>query len=123
MEIPKLEAGMLVKLADDTIAVVLTNCVEAIVDDEPQRRKFALVDRRGDCIYSHQYSVDLTHGKHSSGDIVEIRGSSIFNPRCLLDLMDNKFEQLPLLWKRETAKKMTLEEIEKILGHKVEIVN
>lgn len=122
MDIPKLETGMLVKLADDTIAIVLTNCVETIANGEPQHRKFVLLDRRGDAIYSHQYSVDLTHGKHSSGDIVEIRGTSIFNPRCILDLMENKFDQLPLLWKRETAKKMTLEEIEKILGHKVEIV-
>lgn len=122
MDIPKLETGMLVKLADDTIAIVLTNYVEAMIGEEPAHRKFVLVDRRGDAVYSHQYSVDLTHCKHSSGDIVEIRGSSIFNPKCILDLMENKFDQLPLLWKRDVAKKMTLEQIEAILGYKVDIV-
>lgn len=125
MEIPKLETGMLVKLADDTIAIVIENVVRgrSVPDNEVTRSVFALVDSRGDAIYSDGYSPDLTHKRHSSGDIVEIRGGSIFNPRSILYLMENKFDQLPLLWKRETAKKMTIEEIEKILGYKVDIVN
>ena len=117
-----LRTGMLVKLEDGSVCVVFRECLR-VAPEGIITAKFALVDARGDVIYGDGYTDALEHKRHPSANIVEVRGSEVFNPRCILDLMDNKFEQSPCLWKRQVTKKMTLEEIEKILGHKVDIVN
>lgn len=38
-------------------------------------------------------------------------------------MLDNSTDGRQLLWKRQVPKKMTVEEIEKILGYKIEIVS
>ena len=52
-------------------------------------------------------------------DIVEVYGYSQY-AYCALKVSTENRE---LLWKREEAKKMTVEEIEKELGYKIEIVS
>ncbi len=66
-----------------------------------------------------RYNEDLTH-KHNVGyDIIKVE-----KPKHPYDLQKNPNEvEATLLWVREEAKKMTVEEIEKILGYKVEIVS
>ena len=51
-------------------------------------------------------------------DIVEVYGYSTYAYCALKVSTDNR----ELLWKREEAKKMTVAEIEKALGYKVEVV-
>ena len=51
-------------------------------------------------------------------DIVEVYGYSLY-ANCARDVST---DDRKLLWKREEAKKMTVSEIEKILGYKVEVV-
>ena len=51
-------------------------------------------------------------------DIVEVYGYSLY-ANCARDVSTDDRE---LLWKREEAKKMTVSEIEKALGYKVEVV-
>ena len=67
------------------------------------------------------YNKDMQHDailKDTSYDITEVYGHSVFSAFSL----DISTEHRLLLWKREEAKKMTVSEIEKILGYKVEVV-
>lgn len=62
---------------------------------------------------------DLTNHCFAELDIVEVYGF----PDHWKDAMRITDGNRPLLWKREKAKKMTVEEVEKELGYKIEIVS
>lgn len=72
-----------------------------------------------------KYRDDLTHryGEKATDfadfDIMEVYGLSCWDHEAYMISTSSR----ELLWKREEAKKMTVEEIEKELGYKIEIVS
>ena len=59
--------------------------------------------------------------KEDGHDIVEVYGH-INNSTYYDDALNISTDHRPLLWSRETVKKMTVSEIEKKLGYKIEVV-
>lgn len=80
-------------------------------------------DRRGEPV--NNYLPNLTHNLSSrfdcvqTLDIMEVYG----HPALKYHALEISTEYRPLLWKREEPKEMTLEEVEKILGYSIKIVN
>ena len=94
-----------------------------VVEYADGRRRMFLNDKvMGDDCYTPliHFNDDLTHSRVNSNDIVKVYNSSA----CVLKDY-RKDNYLTLVWERpeEPAKKMTVAEIEKELGYKVEIVS
>jgi hypothetical protein len=106
-----LEVGMLVKLKNGNRAVVMQ-----------YGGGLYLMINNNECAYLDEYNDDLTYDDDEwrSEDIMEVY--SLSNDITSLDFLFIT-DYRNLLWKREKVKEMTLDEIEKALGHKVKIVN
>lgn len=65
------------------------------------------------------YNDDLTHQAKQKFDIVKVYGLTSYETEPLEFELKNR----PLLWERKETKKMTIAEIEDILGYKIEIVS
>lgn len=66
------------------------------------------------------YNDDLTHRANQIFDIVKVYGFTSYETEPLEFELDNR----KLLWERkEETKKMTVAEIENILGYKIEVVS
>lgn len=107
-----LEVGMLVKLKNGNRAVVMQ-----------YGGGLFLMINNNECAYLDEYNDDLTYDDDDewrSEDIMEVY--SLSNDITSLDFLFIT-DYRNLLWKREKAVEMTLDEIEKALGHKVKIVN
>ena len=77
---------------------------------------FCLVNQQGTSLAS--YDDNLKNTVDDGWDVMEVYGYSISAYSARKISTDDR----KLLWKREEAKKMTVSEIEKELGYKVEVV-
>ena len=64
------------------------------------------------------YTDDLVHANDGNLTITEVYGYNKYAHMA----REVSTDQRPLLWKRAEAKKMTISEIEKELGYKIEVV-
>lgn len=78
---------------------------------------FSLVSTNG--TITSCYDIDLRNTEDSCWDVMEVYGYAKNAGSALMTSIQNR----ELLWKREETKKMTVEEIEKELGYKIEIVS
>lgn len=102
-----LKVGYVVKLRNGKLRMV------SMIDEGE-----IIVDKNGYWDYKRTWGGDLRRPGIEELDIVEVYGYSC-SPSCSF-YVETKNRRL--LWKREEAKKMTVAEIEKKLGYKVEIV-
>lgn len=113
-----LKVGYVVKTRDRVLYMVTRNDIDQLV----------MVDQYYGWMPLYVYNDDLTDSDRTSCigseanenyDIVEVYGYSMINGRTReIETANRK-----LLWKREEPKEMTLEEVEKILGYSIKIVN
>ena len=66
------------------------------------------------------YNDDLTNIQYNELDIVKVE--IVNHPHDLMNIMDEKWYRT-LVWERKELRKMTVAEIEAILGYKIEIVS
>lgn len=78
---------------------------------------FSLVSTNG--TITSCYDIDLTNTEGSCWDVMEVYGYAQNGSSALMISIQNRER----LWTREETKKMTVEEIEKELGYKIEIVS
>lgn len=111
-----LRTGMIVTHRNGDRRIVYNNiCVQSVYDGES-----ILMNSTGVWCNLSNYHKDLTHKDFSELDIVKVavipRVVDMHNP------FDVTYTQT--IWERpEPTKKITISEIEKILGYKVEIIN
>lgn len=78
-----------------------------------------VLSNRNSWIKFKNFNNDLTHSKFEDLDIMKVYGFTNYPVHTTIISTDNR----KLLWKREEAKKMTVAEIENILGYKIEVVS
>lgn len=103
-----IKVGYVVKHRNGTLSMAM------LVGEEIEPR---LIDTLGG--YTYMFNEDLTNYGSDTWDIVEVYG---YASNCGWAIKIST-EYRTLLWKREEVKKMTVEEIEKELGYKIEIVS
>ena len=111
----ELRTGMIVTHRNGNRRIVYDNvCVQSKHDGDS-----ILMDNIGSWNNLHNYNEDLTHRQYSYMDIVKIEIISMVAD------MHKPFDAPTLIiWERpEPRKKITISEIEKLLGYKVEIIN
>lgn len=108
-----IKPGYLVQLRNGEIHIVTV--VQG--DETPE---LVLVSYIDEWLYLNEFKNDLTIGNKTDLDIVKIYGYSKYAYNSLKFSTNNR----PLLWEREESesKKLTVSEIEKELGYKIEIV-
>lgn len=111
-----LKVGYVVKMRDGSLNMVMPNNNDELITVDASGG-WMYLKRYNDCLFNS--CNDLLVSNTSNFDIMEVYGRAKPNNETLkLDISDRD-----LLWKREEAKKMTVEEIEKELGYKIEIVS
>lgn len=111
-----LRTGHVVTLRDGTKRMVYLNCAHNFVGFDEN----VLVDMENSIWNSlDYYNEDLTHGMWESKDIVKVE--LVDHPYEFAKPI-SKVEVFKTLWIRTEPKKMTVAEIEAILGYKVEII-
>ena len=108
-----LVTGMRVTLRNHTACTVVKGAIGGDILYDPIN---------GDCIPLVRYTEDLIHYDVYNTDVSELdimRVSTLYEPSDIFNLNT----QLCVLWERADRKKMTLYEIEELLGFRVELVN
>ena len=107
----ELEVGYLVELRSGHKAMVMP--VDS--DENP----IILVGEKGLWNNLYCYNDDLNHIFHGSDDIIKVWDFS----KIYRDVFSFDTKYRELLWERKEKRKMTVAEIERILGYEVEIVS
>lgn len=111
----ELKTGMLVVLRNGVKMTVYRHCeTTAPIKEGVFVNKYA-----NSWNYMAEYSEDLIHEARSDLDIMKVE--KVIHPYCFQRNPDEIFD-IQTCWVREEARKMTKEEIEEILGYKIEIV-
>lgn len=116
-----LKVGYVVKLANGDLRMVIE--IDDFRDARPRKNSKILVNKDGVWAYADSWRHELT--RMCGGDDLSIDEVYGFINKAygITHALDISTEHRPLLWKREEpAKKMTVSEIEKKLGCKIEIV-
>ena len=109
-----LKVGYVVKLRDGSLEMVI---MSGVCGNDPMLISVGTSGRWTNIAQDIDDNL-CRHDNKRDYDIVEVYGYSTY-AYCALKVSTENRE---LLWKREEAKKMTVSEIEKALGYKVEVV-
>lgn len=113
-----IKAGYIVKMRDGSLNMVTVDGDDDLITVDENRDWMRIRDYDNDLRDTGKGSIFKT-GPNPKYDIVEVYGGCYSRGESLKISTEDR----DLLWKREEAKKMTVEEIEKELGYKIEIVS
>lgn len=111
----ELKTGMIVTLRNKMKMFVYRDCATTT----PIEEGVFVNQYTSKCNYMTEYGEDLTHKVFSSLDIMKVE--KVVHP-FFFQRNPNDILAAQVCWVREEARKMTKEEIEEILGYKIEIV-
>lgn len=122
MKLSDLKTGMHVILRDgDEYIVLKDTCLYSTYDYDTYEKN--IIKRLNSKAYTSldNYNEDFTSTRFKDLDIVEVYSCNCVT--AILESVKNEPDSFIRIFEERPTKKMTLEEIEKELGYKIEIVN
>ena len=115
----ELRTGMVVTYRDGRKAMVYTDCHYSYLPNDLKSMAGALITEEGTWSDLRCYNENLTSTSHPDLDIMEVE--IVEHPRFLWASYNSNHYRT--IWERNPPKKMTVAEIESILGYRVEIIS